>query len=224
MAYAHKVCRVTFFGTMFNATEEWTTGFFMGNTDSDADGMDQGALEAIAGHWATFFNDADTGIGWAWHATGVKAALINTDGSTDLDSVEYFYYPAAYAGGLQVTGFPAQIATVATLVAGTAKGLGHLGRMYLPGICHPISGSGKMPDANAQNVSLNLQAFFDAVNLEFNIPGMAINASKGRTTPTVVAGVNRTLTELRVGTVYDTQRRRRNQLQEAYSTRAITSS
>lgn len=220
MAFSHKVVRVTAFGTMFNATEEWSTGFYMGAVGADAAATDQDFLEAIAGDWGTFFNAATSGIGWAWHTTGMKMATLNTDGSTDIDSVKTYYYPAAFAGGNQVTGFPAQIATVATLVAGTARGLGHLGRMYIPGVCHAIMGTGKMADASAQSVSLNLKTFFDAVNAEFNSPGQIINASKGRVSP-AAAGINREITELRVGTVYDTQRRRRNQLQEAYSIRTL---
>jgi hypothetical protein len=94
--------------------------------------------------------------------------------------------------------------------------------MYLPGINKLIGSNGKLSTGSADDISLGLQTFFNNVNADFDLPGTLINASKGRILPVPAPGVNRTVTSIKIGDVIDTQRRRRNQLQEVYSTRAIT--
>jgi len=64
---------------------------------------------------------------------------------------------------------------------------------------------------------------FNDLNADAGVPGNLINASRGRA---LQIGndmpVNRYVQDVLVGDVYDTQRRRRNQLQESYVTAEVT--
>jgi hypothetical protein len=143
------------------------------------------------------------------------------DGTTVLEEVATYTPPAAVAGGNAVTGHPPQIALVASLISGPGKGIGKKGRMYIPGVSHPIMGDGHMAWDKVQALSTQFQTFVNAVNSSPNIWGHFINASKGRTAP-AAAPINADITEIRIGNVFDTQRRRRNGLQEGYQARAVT--
>jgi len=112
MGYAHKVNRVTIFGTSFNGAEEWSTGFFLGDSSADAaPPTDQGAID-IRDAWETFFELTANQISYLWKTDGVKIATINTDGSTDINSVKTSYYTTAIQGGYGSNGNPPQIALV----------------------------------------------------------------------------------------------------------------
>jgi hypothetical protein len=221
MAYAHKVNRVTLSGTMYNGSEEWSTGFFLGHEDADVIPNTEAELAELFGYWQTFFTSAAAGISWAFVCTGVKCAPMRVDGTTVLEEVATYSPGAAIAGGNAVTGFPPQVSLVASLVAAQGKGIGKKGRMYIPGVAHPIMGDGHMAWDKVQGVSTAFQTFVQAVNDSPNIWGRFINASRGRTIP-AAAPVNMEITEIRIGNVYDTQRRRRNGLVEGYDAKPIT--
>lgn len=149
-------------------------------------------------------------------------ALLNTDGSTDLTANFYSYPGATVVGGGGLQAYPGQCSIVCSLRADPDRGLGAKGRMYLPGINKLISSTGKISVGSADDISLGMQTFINNINADFDLPGTVINASRGRTLPIPAPGVNRVVSSIKVGDVYDTQRRRRNSLTEVYSTRAIT--
>jgi hypothetical protein len=151
----------------------------------------------------------------------VKSALINLDGTTDLDNVVYYNYPSSIAGGYSGGQNPPQIALVVTLKSDIPRGLGANGRMYLPGISQGIQSNGKIIDVARDEMADQLQDFFDAANTTWNT-GQLINASKGRTASPVAPGINAPITSIKLGNVYDTQRRRRNELTEQYASRVVT--
>lgn len=223
MAYANAHVKVTLFGTMLGGAEEWSTGFRMGGEDSGGGnfGIGAGFLEAAAAAWQTFFTGSGAGIHNQYKCNGVKAAIILPDGKTDLANVETFSYPTPISGGFGGTLYPPQITLVAQLAAASPVGLGSKGRMYLPGVCHAMNNNGQISVTEGQNVANALRTFLDACETAPGTPGYVINASKGRPGVPFTAPVNRRVTQVRVGSVYDTQRRRRNGLTETYWSAAL---
>jgi hypothetical protein len=223
MVYQFKPIRVTISGTCFGAAEEWSTGFFVGDEDDDATAPTQAFVDDVATYWQTFFTASNSKISNRYQTTEVKAALLNADGSTDIDSVVHHTYGTAISGVYTVNHNVPQASLVVTLTSANLRGLASKGRMYLPGYAPSIGTDGKISGTDIGLVSTTFQTFMNAVNGSFNIPGAVILASKGR--PTAVpplAGPSKTVTGYKIGNVYDTQRRRRNQLVETYTSGTIT--
>lgn len=221
MAYAYKVNRITFHGTSFDGGEEWSSGFYMGYTDQDASAPTEGDLAFVAGVWETWFEASASKVSSAWKTVGCKSALLNVNGTTDLDNVVYFNYPAPITGGYTGGQHPPQISLVVTLKSGIPRGLGANGRMFLPGISQGIQSNGKIIDVARDEMADQLQDLFDGINTAWNT-GYLINASQGRTVAPTSPPLNAKIETIKLGNVYDTQRRRRNQLSEAYASRVIT--
>lgn len=221
MAFAHKVNRVTMFGSSFGGSEIWTTGFYAGNVDSDSAVPNESMAQTVKDAWQTFFTATSSVIGYTWQTLGVKVAQLNTDGTTNLDAVVTSYYTTPISGQSAGAGFPPQISVVATLLADNGRGLAGKGRMYLPGVCPGITGTGHLTVGANNTIANSMSTFFEDIAADFDSPGLLINASKGRKAPLIGAGVSRQVTHIRVGDVYDTQRRRRNQLVESYATSEI---
>lgn len=217
MAFTKKVARITIHGTSFNGNEEWTTGFYMGTTGVDATQPTQAFMDIVKSSWQTFFTNATSYFGTAWKTDYVKGVLLGTDGKTIADSAMYSYYTTAIAGVQAGAMFPPQCALVATLTSGAPRGLASKGRMYLPGINATLDNTGHISSTNTGTIATNLKTFLNALNGTVEQPGVVILASQGRKAPLVGPPVNAVVTGIRVGNVYDTQRRRRNQLLETYS-------
>lgn len=222
MPYQNRVIRATIFGTMYAGAEEWSTGFYLGMPGSDAANPSEAAAQAIGTAWNAFFENAGSGISWAWKTEGVKLALKGTDGKTIPDQVATYYFSDQPVGAKPDNGYPPQVAVVCTLLAGTGKGLAGKGRMYIPGVSHPLQQGGRMHTDASGTTSANLKTFFDAVNADATVEGVVVNASQGRLAAGGSGPITKVVNEIRVGTVYDTQRRRRNGLVEEYWSRQLT--
>jgi hypothetical protein len=223
VAYQNAHVKVTIFGTCFGGAEEWSTGFRMGQEGDGGGnfGIGAGWLASILPLWQTFFTHAEVGIGGTWQTTGIKAAIILPDGKTDLANVETQSYGAPISGGKPTNIFPPQVSLVAQLAAASPVGLGAKGRMYLPGVSIVLGANGQLAAADTLKIATHLRTFLDGCESAANSPGYVINASKGRPGVPFTAPVNRRVTQVRVGSVYDTQRRRRNGLTESYSVAAM---
>lgn len=219
--YRAKVNRVTLYGSSFGGQEIWTTGFYLGNTDSDVGVPNESTAAAIKTAWATFCGATDVVMSYMWKTEGVKISHFNADGTTDLDVVVNSPYTTAIEGGSGQIGYPPQVSLVATLLADNGKGLAGKGRMYLPGIAAGLDTTGHIGGTQHQNIANRLAAFFNEVEASIDVQGQVINASHGRAPFTGSTATNRAITHVRVGNVYDTQRRRRNALTESYATAAL---
>lgn len=222
MAYAHKVVRVTFHGTCWGGAEEWSTGLFLGQESADAEAPDGDGAAAIAGYWQTWFTTSSSKVSSNYKCDYVKLALLNTDGKTDLANVVTHNYPTALTGGYTGGQNPPQIALVATLQSNVPRGLASKGRMYLPGIGQGIQGDGKIIQVAQAEMATNFQTFMNQLRNNFAIPGQPILASEGRIGIGGSGPINKLVTSVKIGNVYDTQRRRRNQLVESYEARSLT--
>jgi hypothetical protein len=225
--YAHKVARVTISGDCFTSAEEWSTGFYLGGETGDSASV-TGSAANIAPYWTTFFTSATTKVSNRYRTLMVKVASFGTDGKTIDDEIDYYSYPTPILGAYTVNHNPPQISLAATLTSSEARGLASKGRMYLPGVGPSVDTNGRIPSADSGNIATNLKTFFDALNSSFPMPGLVILASHGHRTevlpgPDIVytSPENKFVHGLKVGDVYDTQRRRRNGLSESYTSRTL---
>lgn len=221
MVYAHKVTRVTLSGTMFGGTEEWSTGFFLGQEGSDAADLNQLGLDVIRNAWTTFFTAAGSQVNSAYRFTQAKSATIGVDGKTIEGTVQYSYPTGTISGGVATNTHPPQCALVVTLLSDRPRGKASKGRMYLPGFSGNITSSGKADATQIGTVATNLKTFFDALVGNFDITDQLILAAKGTGALPALTAQNDYVETIRVGDVVDTQRRRRNGLAEVYTSRTL---
>jgi hypothetical protein len=219
MAYANAHVKVVIFGDMYTGAEEWSTGFRIGSEDPGSGnfGVSQDWVNALRTPWQNLFTGATEGFSYRFRTLGIKASLILADGTTDLDEIKTATYATPIVGGSASAGYPPQVTLVAQLRASSPTGLGAKGRMYLPGQSYGLDGTGHISGSDTARTALGLRTFLDAAETATDSPGYIINASKGRVGIPYAAPVNRRVTMVRVGDVFDTQRRRRNALTEAYA-------
>lgn len=225
MAYAFDVWRVSIIGTAYSGIEDWTTGFYVGHESADSGVPVQADADFIKARWQTFFTMSTNGVfPNNLRTEAIKITHINkATGKAYADNTVYSYYATPIEGnGSGAINMPAQCSTVLTLTSSLPRGLGAKGRMFLPQVGGQVGSSdGKMNPTIQTNVKNGMQTFFNGVNSDLGIRGDVILATKGRTSP-AAAGFNKQVTGIRVGDVIDTQRRRRNNLVEVYSSATIT--
>ena len=228
--YAYKFGRVTISGTCFGAQEHWSTGFQLGYEDASVALIEPGVAAGVAGDWQTFFTASGNQFSSNYKTNSVKVALINENGTTDEENIDYYDYPAPISGAQAGTPYPPQITLAATLTSEYQRGLAAKGRMYLPGMISTIDGTtGKLGATFVGTLATNFKTFLDNVNADPVTLANVIIASKGhkQTTldtngqPVYLDGRNAFVTGCRIGDVYDTQRRRRNEFVETYQSRVL---
>lgn len=227
--YAFPIHRVTISGTSYNAAEIWSTSFYVGHHNQAMGTALQGVADAIRTAWTTFFTSTDVAFSNKWQTNQIKIARILADGKTDTNNVIYAPYGTAISGNSSFNRYPPQIALAATLEVAGKRGLASKGRMYLPGIAQAIEDDGRLSAANSLKVVNGFKAFMDQVNVAVSGDGAVILASQGKRVknaqgeyePVPGTAVNDYVTRVRVGSVYDTQRRRRNDLVETYQTATL---
>jgi len=224
VTYQNSTWRVQILGTMFGGLEEWSTGFFMGNTNGGDIGIapTEAQAQAVATAWSTFFTTANNQFSSQFKTIGAKMSLVATNGQSDPANTAYYYYPTAISGGNGGAALPPQVALVATLTTARVRGYGSKGRMYLPGINHNVDTTGHLSVTEQTNIKNGMVTFLNSVNA--NVGGgseVVLNSALSAGIPGHPA-LMEPITGVRVGNVYDTQRRRRNQLQETYVAGALT--
>lgn len=224
--FAHKVMRVTISGTDFGGAEEWSTGFYVGNESADSDSPTQAFADDIRTAWQTYFVTASAYFANTFTSTLVKVSLMQTNGQSHAEDTIYSTFTGNASGG-RSENFPPQIALVATLRSAKARGVGSHGRMYLPGVVAPVDGTGHINGTTQAGILSNLSTFLHAVNDSAATDNVLMLASHGSLNPDGTpkiggsAPINKAVTDVRLGNVYDTQRRRRNGLAEAYQTASL---
>lgn len=220
MSYPHKVARVTLSGTMFGGQEIWSTGFFMGFEGQDAPAITETGVSDISAAWQTFFTTSTSQISNKYVYSMCKVQMMATDGKAVPDSAVYYSPGTTVTGAANLPSMPPQIALVATLANSLPRGLATKGRMFLPGVLSSVDATGHIGSLDIGNIATNLQTFFGAIMNDADTPGRAVLASLGNAAQ-LRPGEIRNVTQVRVGNVYDTQRRRRNALMEAYTIKPV---
>lgn len=217
--YQNAHVKVSIIGDCFGGAEEWSTGFRVGTVAAGGGNFDvsQAWLDEIAGTWATYFALSANGYSTQYRTTQLKAGIVLPDtGKFDLSTIKTHTYTSPVAGTSGGSWHPPQVSLVAQLASANPRELGGKGRMYLPGINFPINTNAKLSTTENQRIADNLRTWLDSIEVATDSPGYVMIASKGRVGVPFAAPVNRRVATVRVGDVYDTQRRRRNQLSETY--------
>jgi len=172
--------------------------------------MDAGdALLPLLGN----MNSLISALGWADYSilSSIKAAAIGTDGGYLTDAI--LYEDPSPDQGTQ-TQTPPQLSLVASLRSGFTLGGGNYGRMYLPHVLPGMaSGTPYLVASNLDDIAGYIRDFVNACTSDINADTTAvlfpaIMSNKG-------AGTGKGITQVGVGPVMDTQRRRRNRLDDS---------
>jgi sulfite reductase beta subunit-like hemoprotein len=134
--------------------------------------------------------------------TAASTATINEATDGQVTRVEVVL---ALAGTAAEEMLPYQCATCITLVTASATRHGR-GRFYLPPLAAGVLDAGRLSAAAVSNLDVSFTAFFD----QLATSGLTV-VVRNRT-----GHISTPVTEARVGDVIDTQRRRRNKLDETF--------
>jgi len=223
VAYENITHRVTFIGDMFTGQEEWNTGFYIGNESGGDMGVDPSLAEAqaCATAFSTFFTTAANAINGNYRFLGAKVSSVNTTGHVDAATTQFYNLPTPVQGAGSGVSFPPQISVVATLSTIRTRGHGSKGRMYLPGISAGPDSTGHIAATTVTSLTNTLKTCLDAINAHADVPGEIVLNSAAVTTPIARAAIMLPIQSIKIGNVYDTQRRRRNALAESYTTATL---
>lgn len=225
MAFPDNHVRITYLHQIFGTEEvaETAVNIHTGGGTSAVDFVDVCRADAtkqsgMNSQYTTFLGANANSIGFAAYGrvVGNKVAAIGTDGKY-LSDPSVWVNGSPYGGGK--SGVPAQCSVVLSLRTGSNFGLANKGRLYIPYTMPNLSGStALMSTTIAQQIADAADAWFTQLNttVDLIVSGarLAIYSSKG-------AGDWNLPSSVRVGTVIDTQRRRRNRLGETYASAVI---
>jgi hypothetical protein len=222
---AYRTTRVTISGTFAGGVEEWSTGFWFGAENEDAALPDQALADGIRNLWQTFFTNPQTYISSNYQSTLVKCASVGTDGKSDANDTIYATFPTG-TQGVSATHMPPQIALVATLTGANARGLASKGRMYLPGVGVELAAGGHINEGKRNYIADHFKTFLDGVNAlpHNNVIQLASHGQLNKDGTPKIGGygpINKAVKGFKIGSVYDTQRRRRNGIAESYNIKTL---
>jgi len=223
MAYDRQFLKVDWIFRIDDTDEIALTGLHItGATDFDAEAALVAYNNTVSGE---LLNDlmgvmlTTAPYAWADYSTitDIKVAACDTSG-------HYLVEPKIYSPGTTNGGTLTQIlpqsTSVLSLRTPTTLGKANYGRMYLPHTIVPLDNGTPTATFGSATAAVALaQTMLDGVNNIFNAgaePGIIQIMSATGT------GLSRPVTRCAVGTVNDTQRRRRNQLQEVYAFAAVS--
>jgi len=181
----------------------WKAG---GSTEADANALLVGVTAAIG----TYHVNTSSEISAACKLTHVKCNAIGTDGRyIGSGTVESIFADRA-GGGAAIAVHPNQVALAITLETGFSRGPAHKGRFYMPCPVFMPGADGLIAVADRNFAQGAAAAMLTAVNANSTGHVMAIMSRKAG------APGHRAVTDVKVGRVLDTQRRRRRSLTELY--------
>jgi hypothetical protein len=217
MPFPTPMIKVQIIGDCFNQQEIWTTGFYMGNGFSGTTPSLPGdTAQKIAAAWETeFFTVVANKISSRYRTVSVKANLVDVNGVQTTNPTQEYFYPTPIVGPNAASPVAPQLSIVGSLRGALPRGYATHGRMYLPGIVSSIDSDARIPSADATAIAGNLRDFLLACNNADPDDNVVMMASKKG------AGTKHVVTKVMIGNLYDTQRRRRNQFTEAYTTASL---
>ena len=216
--YDRRHFKVTLEGT--NATDQdiWTTGWRIAPSPASEPiinypAMANTLLESVTGAAQTFWSAIQARVARGTRLNSVKVAPVDEDGRyiDNMDSVIYDWETPLQGAGSNA--HPPQVSVVASLTTGTRRGNATHGRMYLPLTAIAI---------NQNDFTISTGERQTIANAVKGLLNDSIGAIADVTLDPVVmsnigSGTTRTITTIAVGSIPDTQRRRRNRFTEEYT-------
>lgn len=216
--YDRRHFKVTLEGT--NATDQdiWTTGWRIAPSPASEPiinypAMANTLLQSVTGAAQTFWDALKGRIAPGTRLTSAKVAPVDEDGRyiDNMDSVIYDWETPLRGTGSSA--HPPQVAVVASLTTGTRRGNATHGRMYLPMTAVPISGQDfTIPTSERQTIANAVKGL-----LNDSLGTIADASLDPVVMSNIGSGTTRTITTVAVGSIADTQRRRRNRFTEQYT-------
>lgn len=216
MAYAESFIKLTFGGRLAEGEEIWSCGVHLDGigvnvSEQTVNDITEAEWDDVVDAVKAYISAADTYVPSAVTLNWVKMAAIGTNGRY-LGGPREWNDETGISGGASVAYIP-QISYVVTLVADKFKDPGKYNRYYVP--CGLPSGSGtyKMTGPIASQRANSAKTFINALNgvLSASNADLEVSVVSERVSSYLPVET------VQVGTLYDTQRRRRNGLYEDYS-------
>jgi hypothetical protein len=211
--YAGQHTLLTIRGVSQGSADRWGIGIRWNS--AIAGGPTQAMVDACVAPIRAWFTSTSSFFPLTTTVDEIKLAPIGTNGlyPPGLDSV-VATIGTAITGTTSTAALPPQVAWVVSLTTPLPRGRGHIGRVYLPAFRSSIPlTNGRLGTAEVNGM---LGTFKTMMNALTAIPNMF--------TPIVASPLGapfQTITGLRGGLVLDTQRRRRDDLDEGYQLLAL---
>lgn len=220
MAFAHDVWHVNCNGRLYAGAEQFTFGFWLGQTDADAGVPTTDVANLIHERVKTFFGAATTLISWAAVLDTIKIQHWDASGALISGNTVFSNGIAAQPGGSQRNVVP-QVALAVSFRGIVPRGPGANGRMFLPMVNNIPTVSGHMEQNDVNGILTNAVTMFNGIKADIPTYGnYLILASPGGVTPPSPP-INVEVSNIRVGDVVDTIQRRRNGLRENFTAAAL---
>lgn len=216
MPYPRSFYKVSFSGVLTGTEEIFNFGFHLTTptsalTNTDWNGITDLVLQDTASAMVTSFQQSYMRVPSAYELTSLKVAWIGTDGMY-LEAPKEIQITNGQ-GGVSNTAYAPQLATVVTLVANKWKDPGKYNRFYVPSV--GLSGEGgRLSPTDALTLASeyattlkSIEGYFRTSNDNIRLVAMSNSGSNGSSLEIV---------QVMVGRIIDTQRRRRNKLEEDY--------
>jgi hypothetical protein len=217
---AHNYLQV--YGTNAHGTYEdiWSMGLRIGDHDGSGAGTAARAsdvhlndlaadLEAWWTGMATAFSTTTKMLGFKFNGVDVEGRYISNTAT-----IQRTFGASGLAGTSSSPSLPPQVSCVVSLLSPAARGLASKGRVYLPPFSvGNVTSGGVLPLAAAQTIQDQFATLLTNLG---NWPGLdaAQDAGAPMVASKVRTGEARPITACSVGTVLDTQRRRRSAFKE----------
>ena len=224
MAYSQPFLKLTFGGFQAGGQDIWTCGINLAITHGEAVQLiPENAVNAFNAYAddiapdistiiGTYISHGDMDVPASASLDWIKLAVIGTDGQYLADSQTWEV--TGVNGGLTRAYIP-QVALVMTLASNKRADPGKYSRFYLPTVV-PTGSTSYRPSrtgAKAVRTAAMIEALRRRVRgalIDYEIYPAAVTSSPKHT------GEYLPITRVRVGDVFDTQRRRRNKIGETY--------
>lgn len=205
----------TITGTASTQDEIWQCGVRLDGDDSGFLSDPEAYLDDVGPALATWFADADSVMRGDAQLRWVKANNIAADGSY-ADPVTHVHdYGSPVAGGAAAGPMPAILTCCFSWTTAAARGPAHTGRIYPP-VWLPAVGNEQVGESNRTAYANSGKALLLVLANGFaDVFGQPSVVSK------VGSGYKRHINGVRVGSIIDVQRRRKNALPEVYSSVAF---
>ncbi len=200
--------------------EQWSTSFRLSRVRGGSPDyvLTQGHLDDIANDTATLLVQSGH---WGSEVTFTEARgyRIGEDGRT-VGDVLYSVRPANEQGGGTQAAHPWQCALVLSLRTNIQRGPASRGRMYWPPIRADLDPqTGQISLTKQSQLLESLRSWMQGIN---NNPGIDGTAARVSVVSGILQGTIADVNRIRVGRAMDTQRRRREDVDEAYIEAGIT--